>query len=1037
MVNKDKRIYELKLINNKELVNIGVHLHSMLSALWEDPKIVVSILMNSNPKDILHSLLPLFANNFYENILSQKFVQNNLLYLITLLLKHEITTYCNLLYPKNFLNINSTCGYLLYELRNKRDFQIFIKEIIEEVVEIIDENPYNICFNIDKIECKIRREFSVIKKDNKINKKEKLKEDSGFNDLTIERIDIYLKHSEEIDEIKKRYFSEDIKNDFNEINPKIKEYYSKTFDFSKENEYQFFINSIKYFSNLISKRKDKNIIYSYYLYDFYLVTKFIEKFLNNLLDKINIIPYSVRVIAKIISILITKKYKNISIIKRNTFICRFFFCALFWPTSENSNDSWSIANFSISRQSINNILYIENIFNEFIMGELYKEKKNYEFFPFNKFFIEKMDLLIKFIEELIDVDLPEFIIKSIEDDNYIFDYIKENENDGIINRSICFKIDDIYDMIICTMKKNENIFLKNNKLKIRYQALTTNANFGILNKLDKKAKIENKLYYYLISDCIFTEGYEKRIKIKKKMNYFTLECNNNPKNKEDENKNLINEAKNILSGLLFHLITLTKENISKNCQKDINKLLKEISILSKSSHYSFNDDIKTSWYAEPLIKILPKLPVEISNNNCQLLIEELINDVNNSIKDLYKFNGALDIINDEKINYTKTTISFLEKNIELITGINSYTKVIDIINNKIINVGFYITNNDNKLIFYLNKTYSSKLSKIFDYNKYYMHFKPQLFETIYEFIKEFPDFNYYFNDSNIKDKLELQKEMDIPKQLNNYINIIYEYLNEDYKNIEDESSDDTEKIYNDITSKLHEKLFPNKLIEKNKINIKQKKVDISNALKQFIEEVNQNMNKSYKYSINELNDIKEKIYTYIMESLYDKLYPKTITIEEKNNYDKTCLYSWLEPKHLIKKYINKSINQSFIPDAIKYFKLFIKEKSPKKKIDNINHLFDIIQKGIEFNEGKGEIGADDIIPILSYCYIKAQPYGINSSVKYSLLYNPYSKKGEVAMKLTQLNSIYEFVNELSFGSLSNISKEEYDKNMNKLNKLKK
>ena len=41
------------------------------------------------------------------------------------------------------------------------------------------------------------------------------------------------------------------------------------------------------------------------------------------------------------------------------------------------------------------------------------------------------------------------------------------------------------------------------------------------------------------------------------------------------------------------------------------------------------------------------------------------------------------------------------------------------------------------------------------------------------------------------------------------------------------------------------------------------------------------------------------------------------------------------------------------------------------------------------------------------------------------------------MKLTQLNSIYEFVNELSFGSLSNISKEEYDKNMNKLNKLKK
>ena len=151
MVNKDKRIYELKLINNKELVNIGVHLHSMLSSLWEDPKIVASILMNSNPKDILHSLLPLFANNFYENILSQKFIQNNLLYVITLLLKHEIKTDCDLEYPNKFLSIKSPCGYLLYELRNKRDFQIYLKEIIQEGIELLDEYPFNICLNIAEI----------------------------------------------------------------------------------------------------------------------------------------------------------------------------------------------------------------------------------------------------------------------------------------------------------------------------------------------------------------------------------------------------------------------------------------------------------------------------------------------------------------------------------------------------------------------------------------------------------------------------------------------------------------------------------------------------------------------------------------------------------------------------------------------------------------------------------------------------------------------------------------------------------------------
>ena len=75
-----------------------MHLHSFLVLLWDNPKLVAKLLMNVKPKNILDSLFPLFANNFYENILSQKFIQNNLLYVITLLLKHEIKTDCDLEY---------------------------------------------------------------------------------------------------------------------------------------------------------------------------------------------------------------------------------------------------------------------------------------------------------------------------------------------------------------------------------------------------------------------------------------------------------------------------------------------------------------------------------------------------------------------------------------------------------------------------------------------------------------------------------------------------------------------------------------------------------------------------------------------------------------------------------------------------------------------------------------------------------------------------------------------------------------------------
>ena len=169
--NADKRIYELKTINDKELVEIWMYLKGFFVTLWEDPKAVASLLINANPKEIEKTLLPLFANNFYENILSQKFVQNNLLYIITLLLKHEIKTSCNLSCPKTFLNIKSPCGYLLYELRNKRDFQIFLKSAIEEAVEIIEYYPYDICFNIDKIDFDIKQQYNFKDKPLEINTK--------------------------------------------------------------------------------------------------------------------------------------------------------------------------------------------------------------------------------------------------------------------------------------------------------------------------------------------------------------------------------------------------------------------------------------------------------------------------------------------------------------------------------------------------------------------------------------------------------------------------------------------------------------------------------------------------------------------------------------------------------------------------------------------------------------------------------------------------------------------------------------------------
>ena len=178
--------------------------------------------MNAKPKAISDSLLPLFANNFYENILSQKFIQNNLLYIITLLLNHEVKNGCDFNYPRKFLNADSPCGYLLYELRNKRDFQIFLKEILEEAIEIVDYYDYDICFELDKIELNLikqnecNNEFIKIDIKGKPLENEELNETRGLDSSTIENI-------------KEHYFSANKnKKNFLEINQDIKKYYYKT-----------------------------------------------------------------------------------------------------------------------------------------------------------------------------------------------------------------------------------------------------------------------------------------------------------------------------------------------------------------------------------------------------------------------------------------------------------------------------------------------------------------------------------------------------------------------------------------------------------------------------------------------------------------------------------------------------------------------------------------------------------------------------------------------------------------------------------------
>ena len=156
--------------------------------LWDNPEIVAYMLMDSNPPNIEKTLIPLIGNNFYENILSSKYLQNNLIYTIGLLLKSEINNLSEKGNPEDFLNKISTCRYILYELRTKNDSQIFIKKVIEDLVGKIDEYQNDICFDIKKINDNINKQIKDIKNEKCKKSKTKYSDNEIIKEIVQKRL---------------------------------------------------------------------------------------------------------------------------------------------------------------------------------------------------------------------------------------------------------------------------------------------------------------------------------------------------------------------------------------------------------------------------------------------------------------------------------------------------------------------------------------------------------------------------------------------------------------------------------------------------------------------------------------------------------------------------------------------------------------------------------------------------------------------------------------------------------------------------------
>ena len=882
---KENIIYNLVSDESKQneiLGNINTYIPDFMHQLWENPKSIATILLNSDKNDIKDNLAHFIVHNLYDNLSSLKHKDEQLIYIISLLLKDEI----NSLYEINNFQNKTISEIIFGELNKKKEVKLFFKNIILDIIKKLesDYSLVNISFEPEEIKQRLEK-LNILKFDDNFKKDYR-----NFLNKKVKTFNVN-DNKEKLKLVNDKYIN--LPFNKNELNKKLLEF--------KDKKMKDFINSIiiecssspdKYLNNNIFSGKfekdEEEKIINYYKNSFIQVIDIIDMLFDKLLNNSDLLPYSIKCICKIISILINKKFPKYIKVEQNKFLANFFFKILFFPIIIEFSSNNFINEIIISNLTIKKLNIIVSLLNNIVFGKIFSQKN---LTSFNWYIIDKMPKIFEFLNNICQVELPPFIEKLINDElpeNYEYNYFKENPDEDIIYRNILYTIDELYSLIdnALNCKNNINIntiILTNLQKNIKkLKELKYNLQYEECNE-DSFLCLKRNINCFLLSDSINIKKIDKILSLEEynKNHFFLKELENN-ETQEDKIKNNIIKIKNYFYALLYNYETLSKTDFKKDKLNDI------ISILNQLKNYSFmnspiyinNNYIPSNWYINSLIESLPMLPKYLIENDYDELLNELENDINNSIKEI-NF-GELSIF----INYSNDIDKeglYYENIKNIIYDIELNEKALDFIENKVIK---FSSKSDDKASKYLrNKMKENKeFSNLFDIHKDKNN--NHIFSnTIISFSNKFPNIsNYLFYSED--DFFYLLNKKEVAQIIENYMILI------------------KKKLKNDI----------------------------------FMNEKNQ-------------KEIYYKIYDYIMEQIYDKLFPKEI-IKKDIEISKNCHnHIWIEFHNLVKEKKNYIFDNN-LPDSINYFIQFEKEKSPRKKLLCINNLFNCIYNLAKFNGDK-------------------------------------------------------------------------------------
>jgi hypothetical protein len=868
-----------------------------------------------------------------------------LIYIIYLLLVDEIDKLKSKEDYKYFLS-SSSCGLFLSELIERKDIKAFFKIALKDVIETMEVSGANSEIILDPFI--IEQNITARKNNQKKNAKKKGLQPRKC-DTVIEKIRspeekkqqeiFYSKYAVDLPLKKIR----DLKTEYNTQKNIIMENYIDSVLKGQTNED---IYSNKQFFNLMNK----NAVYTYellveYKNSFMKVLDFIDSLLNSFLENIDLLPFSIRCVCKIISILLEKKFNDINQVEKNMFIAQFFSFKLLLPVIINPASTALISEYIISNHTLDKLNTLSTLLSYFFNFRLFSADERPGYTPLNAYYLESTHKLMKVYDNFTKVQLPSFIEKlisgEINSNDYEYNYFQENKNEILFHRSILLTVNHIKPLIN-NLNKIQQI---SPECKMIYDKIENSEDIPKLCKENEKTnkiiikankakgqkkeeKMEQQIKFFLISDLIFNEKNQKLF-LNNESRYFKLE---EKKKKKDENKenieNIIIKAKNIISILLYNYRALTETDFQEKEMTNTLEIFKKLKVLVKSADSVVDDRIPNGWYIESLYEYLKKLPPEYKENDYRKLYDELRQDIEKSIKK-YNFE-ELSIVIDKKIfcnkikdyyNKAETTI----KDIILNKGVK------DIVEKDEINVKIFFKYNDEKkeLNIYQEDMGDKQLDFLDSFIFVDVNQKAKLCKTIESFIKHFPDLNRYVNPNSQEKEtvFDIERKLNVPKQLTSFFKIVHTHLGKKMKN-------------------------------------------------------------------EEWNNIYDKVYDYVMSKIHHKIYPTQPNPKDDILYKKIQSFSWIEPGN-IKKNLDNYNFELVLPEITRAFNYINIEKSPKKKIENMQNIFGYISQLLSFSQDGSAIGVDDQMPLLNYVFIRAKPKGIYTDMEFPQLYMGDKQKKKI------------------------------------------